>query len=383
MSAICLHFHLHIPAVLTPFPFFDLGKGGPYINKEESVAAAHRFVTHTLLPASRVLQEILERNKGAFKVALSASGTSLDLLASEVPEGLKALIDLTKTGQVEWLNSPYFHSLSWLFDRKEFSRQLNLQREKIHNLFGKDPQILCNTHLIYNNFLAYFASLNGYKGILCEGVSQHLSPQTENELCHPSDSDQVTLLLRNASLSEDISLRFSDIHWEAYPLSPEIYANWLAESRGSLVVLSMDFNVFERQGSSGLLNFFNLLPEAVLQKPGMRFLLPSEALEELPVQGIYNVSDTVSWDWPSRDVSSWLQNPMQREALEKIYSLGDQLDTREQHPYLDSWSMLQASEFFSQMSEQETPSPHFAGSPYAQYATYMNILADLQLQLSS
>ena len=383
MSAICLHFHLHIPKVLAPFPFFELGKGGPYIDKGESIAAANRFVNHTLLPASRVLKEILERNSGSFKVAFSASGMSLDMLASDAPQGLQALKDLTATGHVEWLNSPYFHSLSWLYDRKEFSRQLNLQREKIKELFGSDPQILCNTHLIYNNFLAYFGSLNGYKGILCEGVPQHLSPETENELCHPSDSNQVTLLLRNAALSEDISLRFSNIEWEGYPLAPETYATWLAESGGSLMVLSMDFNVFERHASSGILNFFNLLPEAVLNHKNMRFLLPSEAIEELSVKGVYNVFDTVSWDWPNRNVQSWMENPMQQEALEKIYSLGEFLSGPNRQTYLETWSALQASEIFSQMAERETPGPQFAGSPYALYASYMNMLADLQLQLST
>ena len=381
MPAVCLHFHLHLPTVLKSFAFFDLGKGGPYIDTPASIDTGKRFVTHTLIPAIQVLEDQLIKQEGNFKLAFSVSGTTLDLFQSHIPDGLKALQRLNETGQVEWLNSPYFHSLSWLYDRKEFARQLNLQQKRLKELFGHSPQILFNTHLIYNNYLAYFASLNGYRGILCEGIPRLMTSGTENEVCYPTDTQQIRLLLRNSQLSEDISLRFSESQWEHHPLSPEIYSQWLAHAQGSLVLLSMNFNVFERQADLGILHFFHQFPDTLLKQKGVRFLTPSGALDAFSPKGVYNVLETISWDGPHRDSRTWIENPMQQEALEKIYALSERVQTSSESRDIHTWSVLQSADFFAQMQERAAPGPEFAGSPYARYARYMNILADFQMHL--
>ena len=383
MPAVCLHFHLHLPTVLKKFAFFDLGKGGPYVDTPASIEKGKRFVTHTLSPGIQVLEDQLKKHEGKFNLAFSVSGTTLDLFQSHIPEGLDALQRLNETGRVEWLNSPYFNSLSWLFDRREFSRQLNLQRKRLEELFGQSPQILFNTHLIYNNYLAYFASLNGYRGILCEGIPRLMGSGTENEVCYPTDTQQISLLLRNSQLSEDISLRFGNSEWEHHPLSAQSYSQWLAHAQGSLVLLSMNFNVFERHADQGILPFFHQFPDTLLQQKGGRFLTPTGALDAFSPKGVYNVLETISWDWPHRDSRAWQENPMQQEALEKIYALSDRVQTSSKSRDIHTWSVLQNADFFAQMQEHTVPGPEFAGSPYSRYASYMNILADFQMHLPS
>ncbi|MEM9717762.1 MAG: hypothetical protein AAGA10_00845 [Bacteroidota bacterium] len=381
MPRICIHFHIHVPLPLNSFSFFDLGTHKSYIDHQSSIDKIQRFTIGTLIPSIRVLQNLIERNGDKFKFALSISGTTLDLMDVQAPDGLKALQQLTKTGGVEWLNYPYYHSLSFLFNRKEFSRQLALQRNRLEKFFGQVPQVLCNTHLIYNNYLAYYAKMHQYKGILCEGVPALLAPEIENELCKPTDVDGVSLLLRHAQLSEDISFRFSDTEWDSFPLTAANYAFWLSQARGSLVTLSMDFSTFEKHASRSLLSFFNYLPEEVWKYEGMTFLTPSEAISSLQARGTYNAFDSISWAWPDRGIRSWQSNPMQREALEKIYSLSDEVLQHSNKKILRNWSILQEADIFTRMKEIHSPSEDLLGSSYDIYSSFMNMLSDLKLQL--
>jgi len=97
-----------------------------------------------------------------------------------------------------------------------------------------------------------------------------------------------------------------------------------------------------------------------------------------PVDSL-NVPDTLSWVDEERDVSSWLGNPMQREAFNKLYSVADRVRIANDPRINQDWDYLQASNNFRFM----TTKPAVLGvdrgiysSPFDAFTNYMNILGD-------
>ena len=56
-----------------------------------------------------------------------------------------------------------------------------------------------------------------------------------------------------------------------------------------------------------------------------------------------------------RDVSSWLGNPMQREAFNKLYSVADRVRIANDPRINQDWDYLQASNNFRQMTTKPSP----------------------------
>jgi len=379
MPAICLHFHLHIPYKLRAYHFFQLGKSHEYFDHEANSHKVAQYAAEVIMPANRLLLDLLKRHKGQFQLALSISGVTIELLKRYSSESLTSLGDLTQTGYVEWLNYPFYHSLGFLYDRKSFSEELLKNKQYIQQHFEYTPQVLCNTHLIYNNFLAYYAHINQYKGVICEGVERILQKRSPNYIYNPSDIHDMGLLLRNNVLSEDIAFRFNDEYWNHFPLSPYEYASWLSSAKGDIVFLSMNYDIFQHK-EKGIMSFFNHLPEAVLTHPKVVFLTPSQAFETLRPTGVYDVFETTSWHGHQRDISSLCGNPMQQEALEKLYDLSSiARNSSQNHKLIQAMELLQSVDIFHQMNEQG--GQHLSNhSPYQAYSNYMTILADLALR---
>ena len=60
------------------------------------------------------------RNNPDFKISYSFSGTALEQFQDYSPDVLKSFQDLVDTGQVEVLDETYYHSLAFLYSKKEF-----------------------------------------------------------------------------------------------------------------------------------------------------------------------------------------------------------------------------------------------------------------------
>ena len=80
----------------------------------------------------------------------------------------------------------------------------------------------------------------------------------------------------------------------------------------------------EQPLSSNILEFFKALPACAKQQ-GITFSTPTEICMKLKSVDSLYVPDTLSWMDEERDVSTWLGNPMQREAFNKLYSIADRV----------------------------------------------------------
>ena len=102
--------------------------------------------------------------------------------------------------------------------------------------------------------------------------------------------------------------------------------------------------------------------------------------------GALDVPDTLSWTDEERDVSSWLGNPMQREAFNKLYSVADRVRIANDKRINQDWDYLQASNNFRFMTTKPSNVGVNRGiysSPFDAFTNYMNILGDFINRVNS
>jgi alpha-amylase len=388
MSSVCFYFQVHQPFRLKHYDFFKIGTDHIYDFEEKNRHLMERIVQKCYLPTNEIILKLIRKHKGKFKVAYSISGTCLDQFAAYCPEVIDSFKRLAETGCVEFLAETYYHSLSYFYSVAEFERQVQMHSEKIEELFGTKPTVFRNTELIFSNDIASAVAKMDFKAILCEGIDKLLGQRSPNFVYQPMWSENFKCLLKNYKLSDDIAFRFSDKKWKEYPLTPEKYAGWLHEQaqKGDVINLFMDYETFgEHQWEeTGIFQFLEKLPEAVLAYDDMDFKTPSEIVNSYSVKGIYNVPYPTSWADTERDLSAWLENSMQQEAFERIYKLETLVKETEDEELLEIWGRLQTSDHFyyistKHLSDGEVHSyfnPY--GSPYDAYINYMNVLTDFE-----
>ena len=178
MPSVCFYFHVHQPRRLKRYRIFDIGKDPLYFNDRSDSKLNNRKIiekvaTKSYLPANRLMLELLQTYP-EFKVSYSLSGIFMEQLEEYSPETLDSFKRLFDTGRVEFLSETYYHSLSFVYSREEFKRQVKLHADKLWKLFGAEPRVFRNTELIYNNDLAKAAEEMGYRGVLAEGADHIL-----------------------------------------------------------------------------------------------------------------------------------------------------------------------------------------------------------------
>jgi len=65
---------------------------------------------------------------------------AIEQMENHRPDVLQSFIDLSKTGCVEFLSETYYHSLSFIYSKDEFKRQVELHKAKIKQYFDQTPK---------------------------------------------------------------------------------------------------------------------------------------------------------------------------------------------------------------------------------------------------
>jgi len=246
-----------------------------------------------------------------------------------------------------------------------------------------------NTELAYNNELAKWADDYGFKGILAEGWDPILDWRSPNYVYQPAGTEKIKLLMKNYRLSDDVAFRFSNQEWDAYPLKADTYDDWVNSSLGSdgeIVNLFMDYETFgEHQwAETGIFNFFDDFVRRWLDNPANTFYTTSEACDEFKASDTIDCPQTVTWADTERDLTAWLGNAMQHEAMRHLYDLeGDVLRTQDETLIAD-WRRLTTSDhayymctkWFRDGDVHAYFSPY--DSPYEAFLYFMNAVRDVR-----
>ena len=334
------------------------------------------------MPALNAIQEMIEKSGQYFKVAFSLSGVGMEQLELHAPQVLEKLQELNQTGCVEFLAEPYSHGLSSLVNEETFKSEVKRQCTKIEEYFGKKPTVLRNSSLIYSDEIGATVADMDFVGMLTEGAKHVLGWKSPHYVYHCAMNPKLKLLLRDVRLSDDISLRFANSDWEGYPLFADNYMNDIASfpEEEQVINIFMELSALgiAQPLSSNILEFMKALPECAKQR-GITFSTPTEICKKIKSVGEINVPDTLSWVDEERDVSSWLGNPMQREAFNKLYSVADRVRIANDPRINLDWDYLQASNNFRFMTTKPSNVGLDRGiyaSPFDAFINYMNILGD-------
>lgn len=384
MKTICLYFEIHQPIHLKRYRFFDIGTDHYYYDDYENERVITELYEKSYRPALQTMLDMIEENAGAFKVAFSISGVSLELIEQYAPEMLELLGRLAATGCVEFLCEPYSHGLSSLANVDNFISETKRQAKKIKQLFGQNPKVFRNSSLIYDDEIGAMVADMGFKGMMVEGAKHILGWKSPHYIYSCAQDSRLSLILRDYKLSDDIGLRFNDASWSEYPLMADKWLSWVAAlPEGEDVVgIMMELAAlgFYQPLSSHILDFLRALPK-LAKDMNIQFATPSEVLQKNKPVSPLEVIYPVSWNDEERDTSSMLGNGMQREAFNKLYDeqiVGRILACRDRRIQQD-WDRLQATDNFRFMTTKNNGIGVGRGiydSEYDAFTNYMNILGD-------
>lgn len=387
MPSVCFYFQVHQPFRLRHYTVFD--QDHRYFDDFKNKSICQKVANKCYLPANRVILDLIKRHEGKFRVAYSITGVLLEQLHDYAPEVMSTFDALARTGCVEFIGETYYHSLSFLYSRGEFRDQIFKHLDTVETLFGQRPKVFRNTELIYSNDLAAeIESMGIFDGIITEGADRILYGRSPNFLYKSPQGGKIKVLLKNYALSDDIAFRFSNRDWKEWPLMAGKFSQWVNQINGNGYVtnLFMDYETFgEHQWEdTGIFDFLRHLPDEILKHPDNNFKTPSEAIAAYPATDTVDVPTLISWADTERDVSAWLGNAMQSNALHEIYRMEQTIKKIGDQKLLADWRKLQTSDHFYYMCTKwfsdgdvhKYFNPY--DSPYDSYINFMNIMNNLE-----
>ncbi len=386
-AGICLYFHVHQPMRLKRHSVFAPPNGGSF---EDEIFDARlsreyfeRAAAKCYLPTNAALLELI--GETGLKVSFSVSGVFLEQAMRWQPAVVESFRKLAQTGNVEFVNETYYHSLSSLWwDKREFREQVLMHRNAVESLCGNAPTAFRNTELLYSDDIAAEAGRLGLGTVLAEGADRVLAGRSPNFVYSAAGTNgKVKVLLRNYRLSDDLGFRFGARGWPEWPLTADKYADWIAASGGDTVNLFLDFETFGEHhwAESGIFDFLRRFPKAAGER-GLVFRTISETARDCPSAGELSVPSVVSWADAERDASTWLGNRIQQHAFSELMKARPEADG----PALAAHRMLQTSDHFMYMSTKGMGdgevhkhfSPYKDWGPYENYINFMNSLSSFR-----
>ncbi len=397
MLYVIFYFQVHQPYRIRNFSIFEVGGPNNYFDEELNRYIIHKVAEKCYLPANNLFKNLIESSEGRFKISYSITGTFLEQVKKYKPEVLDSFLELAKTGAVEFINETYYHSLASIFDVEEFLEQVEEHFEIIKNEFGFLSTTFRNTELIYFDKLSDILLNFPYiKTILIEGADHILKGELP---VYPrlSYNHAHLLLLKHYKLSDDIAFRFSNTRWEEYPLTAEKYVQWikdlrLVEKEGKNLYLNlfMDYETFgEHQWKeTGIFEFIKKLVELILEDQEICFLWPSEVRQTLNyTPQVLSVPNPTSWADTERDLSAWLSNPLQWNAMKTCFEFLKKAKQKGKRDLIFNLKKLTTSDHFYYMCIKyfQDGDVHKYFSPYPSpehaYRYYINILTDIEERL--
>jgi len=397
MINVVFYFQVHQPYRLRHVNVLDIGNGVSLFDERLNGEVMRKVSQKCYLPTNKLLLDLIKENEGRFRIAFSITGTAIEQFKLYSPETLDSFKALADTGCVEFLGETYYHSLAALYDTNEFLDQVMMHRKLMQDEFGQKTRTFRNTELIYQDRISDLVyEIEGFTSIITEGVDRILQWRSPM-YAYKNYSKDINLLLKYYKLSDDIAFRFSNRDWPEFPLTVDKFVNWIdhltlgeKNDRNLFLNLFMDYETFgEHQwAESGIFEFMKHFPAEVLKRSHLGFVTPSEtqALANYQQESL-SFPDAVSWADEQRDLSAWVENDMQKNAIETFYELLERIKGKGDPELLRTARMMSTSDHFYYMCTKyfQDGDVHKYFSPYDSpdqaYIYYINALADLEERL--
>ncbi|MBQ0119099.1 MAG: glycoside hydrolase family 57 protein [Bacteroidales bacterium] len=378
MKNLCLCFQMHTPTYLKRYRFFEIGQDHYYYDDMQTEEHLTWLVNTSFMPLCRTLLEMIRLSKGRFHCALSVSGTQLELFEQYTPEMIDVLKELCDTKCVELVASTYSYSLAAHYSKSEFADQLVKHAQKTSNLFGQQSSTLWNPELLYSDEIAAEAMKLGYKTIMTEGAKHILSWKSPNYVYQSCLSVKQRVLVRNMSLSDNLSFHFSDPASSFFPMDAEKFAHQIAafpdeENIVNIWVGAETFGVWQPVGT-GIFDFLKAFPYYAIEQ-NIGFVTPSEAAKKIAPVDVISSPYPLTWTGDGKDLSVLNGNDLQQEALLKLYAVAERVHLCQDKSIKNDWLLIQDINYLHYMNHVDRGGSTFE-SAYDAFINYMNILAD-------
>jgi alpha-amylase len=392
MPSISFCFRIHQPYQFKQYAFNDIGLLHTYEDKVAMAAIMNNLADNCYLPANKILLDQIKHTKGKFRFAFAISGTALELFDQFRPDLIGSFRQLVETGCVEILAETYYNSLSWLHSKNEFDRQVTKHEALVKDLFGTEPTVFCNTELIYDTELAKHIAALGYAGIICEGDKAVLNGRSPNQTYAAPDNGDFGIMLRNEELSNDIAGWIGKAKGSRYVLTAEKFAdrvfhNYPDDSCSINIFLDYETFGIHKTARTGIFNFLDELPTAILANKKYSFKTPAEVLDHCYPKSVYDVMGCTSLESNCDKTRRWIEEVKQNHILGKLYKLETLVNECEDERIIGIWGKLQSVDHFSfipgyhrskgEVYQLKNPTLTACES----YQQFVNILTDFEISL--
>jgi alpha-amylase len=392
MVALSFYFEVHQPFRISDFRIQHIGSHKNYFNDASNKAIFEKVAKNCYWPAGLLIASLLKRHSNKFKVTFSITGTFLEQCSLYAPKLLELYQDILSLPNTEILCETSHHSLAALFDEDEFFKQIETQKNLIKKIFNREMTAFRNTELIYSNAIGKMVAKAGFHTCLVEGWEPYLpNGWNSHHIFHHPEIPSLKLFPKSYKLSDDIAFRFSNKMWPSWPLTAEKYHFWLEsllDGNHECIGLFMDYETFgEHQWrDTGIFEFLDHFVDKIANDDRFEFLTISDAVNKFPPRAPMDVSRPLSWADTERDLSAWLGNRIQYDAIEKVYKLKSNIELLNDMRLTEEWRKLLTSDHFYYMcikwANDGDVHKYFSpfDSPYEAYLNFVNIIEDLEMK---
>ena len=145
----------------------------------------------------------------------------------------------------------------------------------------------------------------------------------------------------------------------------------------------MGYEVFgvTQPAYTGIFDFLKALPYHAMEHQ-ISFVLPSDYAKKTEAIDSLSAPYPTSWVGNDKDLTPWLGNDLQQEALKKLYDESTRVNLSKDKPLLHDWLILQSSDHFRYMSHKDAYGTNYE-TAYDAFMNYMNVLSDFLERLDS
>jgi alpha-amylase len=317
-----------------------------YLDDNQNRREMQRAVVSNYTPAIKLIERLVETRGSKFAISISISGAALEQLREYSPLMIDQLCHLAQFRQIEWIAETHHHTLSSLFDYKEFQTQVDNYRQLLDEILSVKATTFRNTDLIYTPTIGRWVSQMGFTAMLVGGV--------QSDTLHFNSKHPKTKLLSYSTWQNFDSLN-----------------RWINRSQGDLfctTIFGEDIN------NSNVAEFEDAI-NRLMNNEEVALSVPREIVGRLKAEHILKIAS-------EGGLSDWAQNELQREAINQIYNLRDRVKSLNNVNLTNAWRLLQSVDNFRPMSLDLTDSNPY-GTPYEAFINYMNVLGDFNQVLNS
>lgn len=312
MRVIHLCFRLHEPFVLRDQMSTDDEADLSLANVFDSKAAFQRENEEVYQPFFALLERNLQKHAD-LQFSLVVSGPWLTLAERYDPELIRRLKKVLAGSRVELIAEPFYHSLSFFYDKQEFASQVKLFREKARSLLGAECKFCCQPRLMFNNQIAETMEMAHFMGMLASGAEQTLEFRSVNHVYEVVGCDYLRVLFNNEFLQKKLLNNHDLLEGQKQPdgttrdgiswtkFKRELDLSFL---RGGLVNLYFDAGIIGDLRELGVVKFFDEMWADFPKTEGNGFVNAASASTfEVPRMEV-SVPETIGYDMGEVEQSS-------------------------------------------------------------------------------